>query len=49
VSSQFANVFQGVLMLLVLATDTLIFYRIRFVRRPPATQATPATGAAHGH
>jgi hypothetical protein len=35
-------------MLLVLATDTLIFYRIRFVRRPPAAQAMAVTGAAHG-
>jgi len=49
VSSQFANVFQGVLMLLVLATDTLIFYRIRFVRRP-AAPVPAATGATtHGH
>ena len=51
VSSQFANVFQGVLMLLVLATDTFIFYRIRIVRRPavPAAVATATTaGAAHG-
>jgi simple sugar transport system permease protein len=47
VSSQFANVFQGVLMLLVLATDTLIFYRIRFVRRPPRAVAAPAE-ASHG-
>jgi simple sugar transport system permease protein len=46
VSSQFASVFQGVLMFLVLMTDTLIFYRIRFVRRP-AQQMTTA-GAVHG-
>jgi simple sugar transport system permease protein len=47
VSSQFANVFQGVLMLLVLATDTLIFYRIRIVRRTPAATVAVA-GAVHG-
>ncbi|MEJ0012740.1 MAG: ABC transporter permease [Bauldia sp.] len=44
VSSQFASVFQGVLMFLVLTTDTLIFYRIRWVRRrAPAVVATEAT------
>jgi ABC-type uncharacterized transport system permease subunit len=47
VSSQFANVFQGMLLFLVLATDTLIFYRIRFVRRTPS-QITPAVEATHG-
>jgi simple sugar transport system permease protein len=47
VSSQFASVFQGVLMFLVLATDTLIFYRIRWVRRP--TAQTSALGVAHGN
>ena len=48
VSSQFANVFQGILMLLVLATDTLIFYRVRIVRRAPAAAAVAVAGGAHG-
>jgi simple sugar transport system permease protein len=46
VTSQFASVFQGVLMFLVLITDTLIFYRIRFVRGRQQQIAT--AGAAHG-
>jgi simple sugar transport system permease protein len=46
VSSQFASVFQGVLMFLVLITDTLIFYRIRFVRSRQQQVAT--AGAVHG-
>jgi simple sugar transport system permease protein len=45
VTSQFANVFQGVLMFLVLITDTLILYRVRLVRQ----RAGVATEAAHGH
>ncbi len=47
VSSQFASVFQGVLMFLVLITDTLIFYRVRWVRRQVRQTAT--VGAAHGN
>jgi simple sugar transport system permease protein len=46
VSSQFASVFQGALMFLVLMTDTLIFYRIRYVRRLAAPAAV--TEATHG-
>lgn len=48
VSSQFASVFQGVLMFLVLITDTLIFYRIRVVWRSPQQQMATA-GATHGN
>jgi simple sugar transport system permease protein len=47
VTSQFASVFQGVLMFLVLITDTLIFYRIRLVRSRQQQVAT--AGAAHGN
>ena len=47
VSSQFASVFQGVLMFLVLITDTLIFYRIRLVRGPARQVAS--VGATHGN
>ena len=40
VSDQFARVFQGILLFLVLACDTLIFYRIRIVRSAPLRAAT---------
>lgn len=42
-SEQIARVFQGVLLFFVLACDTLIFYRIRLIRRLPA--AASAAGA----
>jgi simple sugar transport system permease protein len=48
VSDQFAQVFQGILLFLVLVCDTLIFYRIRVVRAPPV-RATAIAGASHGH
>ena len=35
VSDQIARVFQGLLLFFVLACDTLIFYRVRFVRSAP--------------
>ena len=44
-SSRTARVFQGMLLFFVLACDTFILYRVRFVRAPKAK----ATGAAHGH
>jgi len=44
-SSRTARVFQGMLLFFVLACDTFILYRVRFVRSP---RARPA-GAAHGH
>jgi simple sugar transport system permease protein len=43
ISDQFAQVFQGILLFLVLACDTLILYRVRLVSaRVPATIAAPA-------
>jgi len=39
VSDQFARVFQGLLLFLVLACDTLIFFRLRIVRSPAAAAA----------
>jgi general nucleoside transport system permease protein len=48
VSDQFARVFQGILLFLVLACDTLIFYRIRIVRSQHLRAATAAE-ATHGH
>jgi general nucleoside transport system permease protein len=43
ISDQFAQVFQGILLFLVLACDTLILYRVRLVStRVPAALATPA-------
>jgi simple sugar transport system permease protein len=44
-SSRTARVFQGMLLFFVLACDTFILYRVRFVRTP----AVPAAEAAHGH
>jgi len=46
ISDQIARVFQGMLLFFVLACDTFIFYRIRFVRSPP--QHAPAMEAKHG-
>jgi general nucleoside transport system permease protein len=40
-SSRLARVFQGMLLFFVLACDTFILYRVRFVRAPKAK----ATGA----
>ena len=48
VSEQIARVFQGLLLFFVLACDTLIFYRVRFVRPVPA-RLTPATEVKHGN
>jgi general nucleoside transport system permease protein len=47
VSDQFARVFQGVLLFLVLACDTLILYRIRFAPSRRAL-AVAASEAVHG-
>jgi simple sugar transport system permease protein len=47
VSDQIARVFQGLLLFFVLACDTLIFYRIRFVGRAPS--ASPVPEVKHGH
>jgi len=46
VSDQIARVFQGMLLFFVLACDTFIFYRIRFVSSRP--QHAPALEAKHG-
>ncbi|HMB48005.1 MAG TPA: ABC transporter permease, partial [Afifellaceae bacterium] len=43
-SGETARVFQGMLLFFVLACDTFILYRIRFVRTPKLH----ATGATHG-
>jgi ABC-type uncharacterized transport system permease subunit len=48
VSEQIARVFQGLLLFFVLACDTLIFYRVRFVRPVPA-KLTPAPEVKHGN
>jgi simple sugar transport system permease protein len=42
VSEQIARVFQGLLLFFVLACDTLIFYRVRFVRPVPSRLMTAA-------
>lgn len=42
VSDQIARVFQGLLLFFVLACDTLIFYRVRFVRPVPSRLMTAA-------
>ena len=42
ISDQATQVFQGMLLFYVLACDTLIFYRLRLVRRPPLELAQPA-------
>ncbi len=44
VSDQFARVFQGMLLFLVLACDTLILYRVRFVPSRVSTIAEVADG-----
>ena len=41
-SSQTGRVFQGLLLFFVLACDTFILYRLRFVRTPHALAASPA-------
>jgi simple sugar transport system permease protein len=46
VSDQITRVFQGLLLFFVLACDTFIFYRARFVRSAPASHAA---GASHGN
>ena len=43
ISDQTTQVFQGMLLFYVLACDTLIFYRLRIVRRRPA-EPTDAAG-----
>jgi simple sugar transport system permease protein len=47
-SDQTTRVFQGMLLFFVLACDTFIFYRVRFVRSP-AGQPVPAVEIKHGH
>jgi simple sugar transport system permease protein len=46
VSDQIARVFQGMLLFFVLGCDTLIFYRIRLVRR---AAGSPVTEVRHGN
>lgn len=48
VSDKVVRGFQGLLLFFVLACDTLIHYRIRFVRRAEAA-AGDQPGATHGH
>ena len=45
-SDKIARVFQGTLLLYILACDTLITYRIRFVRKPATVPDEPASLAA---
>jgi simple sugar transport system permease protein len=42
ISDKIAKVFQGILLFFVLACDTLIYYRVRFLPTRPAAVAAPA-------
>lgn len=46
VSDKITRVFQGVLLLFVLASDALITYRVRLIPRSPPTTAPPLTRGA---
>jgi len=47
-SDQITRVFQGVLLFFVLACDSFILYRLRFVRSTPASAAVTPTEVRHG-